>query len=86
MMATGSWAEASFAARMREGRADGVLRTRLPHREAPDVSDDQAPVRTCRRYLSARRDQLQYREELAEGLPIGSGEINARIAMSRSGA
>ena len=27
--------------------------------------------------LSARKDQLNYREALAEGLPIGSGEIES---------
>jgi hypothetical protein len=34
-------------------------------------------VRACHRYLSGRRDQLNYREALAEGLPIGSGEIES---------
>jgi hypothetical protein len=62
---------------LKTGRADDVLRTLLPHSGAPDVSDDQASVRTCHRYLSARRDQLKYREALAEGLPIGSGEIES---------
>jgi hypothetical protein len=62
---------------LKTGRADDVLRTLLPHREAPDVSDDQAPVRTCHRYLNARRNQLNYREALEEGLPIGSGEIES---------
>ena len=41
------------------------------------MSDDQAPVRVCHRYLGARKDQLKYREALAEGLPIGSGEIES---------
>jgi hypothetical protein len=58
-------------------RADAVLSALVPHCEAPDVSDDQAPVRVCHRYLSARKDQLKYREALAEGLPIGSGEIES---------
>jgi hypothetical protein len=71
-----AWMEAQKDA-LKTGRADDVLRTLLPHREAPDVSDDQAPVRTCHRYLSARRDQLKYREALAEGLPTGSGEIES---------
>ena len=34
-------------------------------------------VRICHRYLGARKDQLKYREALAEGLPIGSGEIES---------
>jgi hypothetical protein len=71
-----AWMEAQKDA-LKTGRADDVLRTLRSHREAPDVSDDQAPVRTCHRYLSARRDQLKYREALAEGLPTGSGEIES---------
>ena len=35
------------------------------------------PVRVCPSYLVARKDQLKYREALAEGLPIGSGEIES---------
>src|SRR5271157_1796979 len=31
----------------------------------------------CHRYLSARANQLNYRQALAEGLPIGSGEIES---------
>src|ERR1700733_1991117 len=46
-------------------------------REAIETSDEQAPVRACHRYLGARKDQLNYREALAEGLPIGSGEIES---------
>ena len=34
-------------------------------------------VRACHRYLSGRANQLKYREALAEGLPIGSGEIES---------
>jgi hypothetical protein len=48
-------------------------------------SDDQAPVRVCHRYLSGRKNQLKYREALAEGLPIGSGEVESvhRVAQKR---
>jgi hypothetical protein len=34
-------------------------------------------VRQCHRYLSARREQLNYRDALANELPIGSGEIES---------
>ncbi len=37
---------------------------------------------TCHRYLSARANQLNYRQALAEGLPIGSGEIESAIDTS----
>ncbi len=71
-----AWMEARKEA-LKTGRLDEVLRALAPHREPPDTSDDQAPVRACHRYLSARRSQLKYREALAEGLPIGSGEIES---------
>src|SRR5208337_3727749 len=44
------------------------------HLEPPQLADDQAPVRTCHRYLSGRKNQLDYRDALARDLPIGSGE------------
>jgi hypothetical protein len=71
-----AWMEAQKDA-LKTGRVDAVLAALEPHREAPAVSDDQAPVRVCHRYLGARKDQLKYREALAEGLPIGSGEIES---------
>ena len=60
---------------LKGGRLDAVLRTLAGHWEPPEVDDEHAPVRTCRRYLSARANHLNYREALAEGLPNGSGEI-----------
>jgi len=71
-----SWMETQKDA-LKTGRVEAVLEALDPHREAPDVSDDQAPVRACHRYLGARKGQLNYRQALAEGLPIGSGEIES---------
>ena len=71
-----AWMEAQKDA-LKTGRAGAVLNALLPHCENLDVKDEQAPVRVCHRYHSARRDQLKYREALAEGLPIGSGEIES---------
>lgn len=45
--------------------------------EPPQVGDEQAPVRQCHRYLSARQDQLDYAQAIKQGLPIGSGEIES---------
>lgn len=70
------WMEAQKDA-LKGGRLDAVLRALAGHCEAPEVDDEHAPVRTCHRYLSARADQLNYRQALAEGLPIGSGEIES---------
>lgn len=71
-----AWMEAQKDA-LKTGRLDAVLAALVPHLEAPEVSDEQAPVRVCHRYLGGRKDQLNYREALAEGLPIGSGEIES---------
>jgi hypothetical protein len=71
-----AWMETQKDA-LKAGRVDDVLAALAPHREAPEVSDEHAPVRACHRYLGARKNQLKYREALAEGLPIGSGEIES---------
>ena len=71
-----AWMEAQKDA-LKTGRVEAVLEALAPHREALDVSDEQAPVRICHRYLDTRKDQLHYREALAEELPIGSGEIES---------
>ena len=62
---------------LKGGRLDAVLRALVGHCEPPEVDDEHAPVRTCHRYLGARANQLNYRHALAEGLPIGSGEIES---------
>jgi hypothetical protein len=53
-----AWMEAQKDA-LKTGRVDAVIATLAPHREAPEVADDQAPVRACYRYLGARKDQLK---------------------------
>ena len=62
---------------LKGGCLDAVLAALAGHCEPPEVDDKDAPVRTCRRYLSARADHLNYRQALADGLPIGSGEIES---------
>jgi hypothetical protein len=71
-----AWTEAQKEA-LKTGRLDSVLAALAPHIEAPGMDDDQAPVRRCHRYLSERRNQLNYRHALANDLPIGSGEIES---------
>ena len=71
-----AWMETQKEA-LKDGRLDAVLRVLAEHREPPEVDDEHAPVRTCHRYLGARADQLNYRQALAKGLPIGSGEIES---------
>ena len=71
-----SWMETQKEA-LKGGRLDAVLRALARHCEPCEVDDERALVRTCHRYLSARADQLNYRQALAQGLPIGSGEIES---------
>ena len=70
------WIEAQKEA-LKAGRLDATLQALARHCEAPEVDDERAPVRCCHRYLSSRRAQLDYRGALANGLPIGSGEIES---------
>ena len=90
-----AWIDAQKDA-LKTGRLDGVLQALARHFEAAEVDDDQAPVRRCHRYLIGRRigrrNQLNYREALANDLPIGSGEIEsahryiAQLRLKRPGA
>lgn len=45
--------------------------------EEQTVYNDHAPVRACVRYLSNRLHYLNYKDAIAQGLPIGSGEIES---------
>jgi hypothetical protein len=86
-----AWMEAQKDA-LKTGRLDKTLHGLARHFEAAEVDDDQAPVRRCHRYLIGRRNQLNYREALANDLPIGSGEIEsahryiAQLRLKRPGA
>ena len=71
-----AWMEAQKDA-LKTGRLDKALQALARHCEAAEVADDQAPVRRCHRYLIGRRNQLNYRQALANDLPIGSGEIES---------
>lgn len=70
--------------RLRTNRWADVLAALAPHREAESVGrslrgqmESLTPVRDGWRYLSDRREQLNYAGALAAGLPIGSGLIES---------
>ena len=63
--------------RLKTQRSDELLGLLERHLEPPTVEDSQAPVRQCHRYLSQRREQLDYQGALERDLPIGSGEIES---------
>ncbi len=61
--------------RLLENKVAVVLRTLAPHLEAE--GDSPAPVRDAHRYLSERKEHLDYAGARAAGLEIGSGEIES---------
>src|SRR5271156_5184015 len=66
-----AWMDAQKEA-LKTGRLDKALQALAGHIEASEADADQAPVRRCHRYLSGRRNHLNYRDALANDLPIGS--------------
>jgi len=62
---------------LKEGNVSEVIGTIEPHVEPHSVPKEQAPVRTCYRYMLNRRGQFNYKEALAQGLPIGTGAIES---------
>lgn len=63
--------------KMKINQVEWVLKELIGHLEAETVADKDAPVRVCYRYLQQRLDYLDYATALAEGLPIGSGEVES---------
>ncbi len=63
--------------RLKTGLLEEVFRALDSYQEADCIKDCDAPVRRCYRYLDNRRDQLDYAKAIADGLPIGSGEIES---------
>ena len=61
--------------RLLDNNVSGVLRALTPHVEP--ATQAEAPVRAAQRYLSGRREQLDYAGARAAGLPIGSGEVES---------
>lgn len=54
-----------------------ILRSMRPYTEPVSVSDSNAPVRRCIRYIMNRPGQFGYEEAEENGLPTGSGEIES---------
>jgi hypothetical protein len=63
--------------RLRRGALELVIESLEPHLEAEDLPEEQTPVRNGHRYLSNRKDCLDYPRAIAQGLPIGSGMIES---------
>ena len=54
-----------------------VIQNLAVHLEPDEIENNNAPVRACYRYLSNRKNQLDYKTAIEKGLPIGSGEIES---------
>ena len=63
--------------RLKHGAAERVLEAMSEHEESATTPEEQAPVRAAIRYLSRRREQLDYKAALTKELPIGSGLIES---------
>lgn len=62
---------------LKENQADLVIGELRDKQEPKSVVNDEAVVRKAYRYLSEREKYLDYKGALEQGLPIGSGEIEA---------
>ena len=62
---------------MKNNEFEKVIQHLAIHLEPVEVENSKAPVRACHRYLSNRKDQLDYKGAIEKGLPIGSGEIES---------
>ncbi len=78
--------------RLKRNQGGKVVAELTPHLEEEEDEDGQAPVRACWRYLNNRLENLDYKEAIEAGLPIGSGEIESgnrsviQARLKRSGA
>lgn len=62
---------------LKKSCSNHVLLELRPYLEAASVSDENAPVRACYRYIENRPGQFYYKEALEKELPIGSGEVES---------
>lgn len=63
--------------RLRRGDVQKVIEALEPHLEPEGTAKQECPVRDAHRYLTNRRDCLDYPRALDLGLPIGSGMIES---------
>lgn len=63
--------------RMKTDQKEEVLQELELNLESTAVSDAEAPVRACYRYITNRPGQFNYKKALENNLPIGSGEVES---------
>jgi hypothetical protein len=63
--------------RLKRGALERVIEALAEHLEPADMPDELAPLNNAHRYLTNRKDCLNYPRALRLGLPIGSGMIES---------
>jgi len=63
--------------RLKRGALKEVMRELGKNIEGIEIPEEEAPVRSCHRYLNNRIDCLDYAQAKEQGLPIGSGLIES---------
>ena len=63
---------------LKDNRVEEVIEQLLPHIESAEITDVESQVRRCHQYLTKHRQQMNYKEPMVAGLPIGSGEQEKR--------
>lgn len=63
--------------RLRRGEVQKVIDALAPFLEPQGTAEEESPVRNAYRYLTNRRNYLDYPRALQLGLPIGSGMIES---------
>lgn len=63
--------------RLKKNKWKSTIADLRPFLESQSTPDPEAPVRRCLRYMENRTRQMDYKTAIAEGLPIGSGEIES---------
>ncbi len=63
--------------RLKRGALEKVIQALAEHLEPADTPEEAAPVNNAHRYLTNRKDCLDYPRALRLGLPIGSGMIES---------
>jgi len=67
-------------ARLKRGASEKVIETLAEYLEPEATPEEQAPVRNGHRYLTNRRECLDYPRALKLGLPIGSGMMSSMMS------
>jgi hypothetical protein len=63
--------------KLKKNKIDEVLAILKMSIEPQEITDKDAPVRRCCRYIENRKGQFNYLDAINNELPIGSGEIES---------